>query len=315
MKINSVGCKKINCLAVLFFICFLIFPAAPVKAGDVYSPDLLIKYYSSAVWAGGQVYSLTGNEQILYQTVNNYNPILYTAAVVNRGSAVDRIKFVGDGSSDRWNIKYFDEAANQDITAQVVSSGWISAPLTPDRAKEIQIRITPISPLSYGAEKVFVLKCFSTNDSARSDAAKIYLTIQAANAPGVQSEETPGGAPGAESANVISNVNKNGSQPDAVIKLDGDNVWTGKNIFETDDSQITQIKTVIVNPGGNVIFNFQIINSGVKIDDFVVRGGILADKTWRIKYLDGKNDVTKAITDGQYSIKLNPSSSKTLSVE
>ncbi len=317
MTINNIRCQKISYWAVLCIICFSIFSITPAKAQDAYSPDLLIKYYSSAVWGGAQVYSLTGNEEILYQTVNNYNPILYTAAVVNRGSTVDKIKLVGDGSSDRWNIKYFDEAANQDITAQVVSSGWISAPLTPSAAREIQIRITPISPLSYGAEKVFVIRCSSLNDPARSDAAKIYLTVQASNAPDIQSEEArgaqPGDVPGEESINVISNANKNGSQPDAIIKLSGDTVWVGKNIFETDDSQITQVKTVMVNPGDSTTFNFQIINSGDKINDFVVRGGALADKTWIIKYLDGGKDITKQIIEGQYSLKLKPDNSKNLS--
>jgi len=291
-------------------MCFLIFPATPVKAGDVYSPDLLIKPYSSVDWAGAQVYSLTGDEEILYQTLNNYNPALYTIALVNRGSAVDQIKFIGSGGTEHWEIKYFDAVANQDITAQVITDGWLSAPLTPGAGREIQIQIKPIAPLAYGTAKYFTFKTLSINDPSRLDAAKIYLTIQASNAPGIQSEEAPGAQP--DGAPDI-NVNKNGSQPDAMIKLGGDVVWVGKNIFETDDSQITQIKSIMVNPGDSATFNFQIINSGDKVNDFVVRGGALADKTWIIKYLDGGKDVTKQITEGQYSLNLKPGNSKNLS--
>jgi hypothetical protein len=96
-------------------------------------PDMMIKKYADSADVGQNIYNADGTNQ----TVSTLMPLgtniaKYRMRIQNDGMKADTFKLTAPATTATgWTVKYYLDASNTDITAQITGSGW----LTPELAR------------------------------------------------------------------------------------------------------------------------------------------------------------------------------------
>lgn len=97
-------------------------------------PDLLIGNIWENVYSRNNIYNSTGEGQERSQVVDVNISAKYSLRVENDGTRTERFIITGDAGGWGWTVKYYDALiGGNDITAQVIGSGWITPLLCPAR--------------------------------------------------------------------------------------------------------------------------------------------------------------------------------------
>ena len=135
-------------------------------------PDLLIRLGSEAdaLFAGGNIYGVTGQNQTKIQEVVPGATAVYVIALENDSDRPDQFRLTGIGSRLGWTFRYFDAASGgTDITGPVTTSGWMSPVLAPGGSVQLRFEVVAGSTVAPGSQASLRVLAASAGDPARQD--------------------------------------------------------------------------------------------------------------------------------------------------
>ena len=141
--------------------------------------DALIRPASSGIFIGDGIYNSDGTNQTASQSVARNTKAVYFVRLDNEGNAGDQFKVNATAGNIMWNVKYFDDAANADITnAATQSGGWLSPLLAASVSQLIRIEVTPSNYAVTNSLFSSSLTATSVNDATRKDTIKTTTTAR-----------------------------------------------------------------------------------------------------------------------------------------
>lgn len=174
-----------------------------VLSYDMGKPDLWIKnsFEPEEDYVGKDKYNDDGFNQTKEQTVSPGETAIYHIGVQNDADfqrLPDNIEVRGPGSSDDWEVFYFNSlAGGSDITPAVTASGWSTGELHMGEYEEIRMEVTPSAELPAGSVLEILVRGESSREPDQIDVVKAITTTEGS----IGTEE--GAAPARNSLDVI----------------------------------------------------------------------------------------------------------------
>ncbi len=107
-------------------------------------PDMMIREAGTGRWMGDDIYSPTGQRQRKWRVVRPNETAIYELQVQNDEPVEDAFLITGAARDrDDVTVTYYDAlSGGSDITREVSTLGWMTAPLAPGRMRRFRVEIT-----------------------------------------------------------------------------------------------------------------------------------------------------------------------------
>jgi len=147
-------------------------------------PDSMIGLQSDGSdYVGENIFNLTGNNQEKDKTIYLGQALEYYIKINNAGNvSPESMTLTGTGNSADWKIYYYDaKSGGNDVTSQIVGSGWASPALTPGASFEV--RMVAQSTGTTVSTKEIYITATSVSDTTRKDVVRCITTAEPSAAP------------------------------------------------------------------------------------------------------------------------------------
>lgn len=156
-------------------------------------PDAQIKNSDETLFVGDDVYNNSGMAQTKEQEVGFDTTAVYHLKIQNdyadTSGNLDMLRVKGTRSAAGWMVQYFDAiTGGNDITIQVIGSGWSTGLLDTREYKIIRLEVTPDSSADTSVPFEVLVTAVSTNDGNRIDVVKASTKTHAPKEPGIEEE-------------------------------------------------------------------------------------------------------------------------------
>jgi len=134
-------------------------------------PDARVRLGSSGAFHGDGVYNLTAAGQAVSGSAKAGHALTFNVSLQNDGSAADRLRLKGLGSTNGYTVKYRSGAT--DVTAAVVAGTYTTSSLARGAAATISVVVTVKSAAKVGSQLGRLLTVSSVASPTRQDAVKV----------------------------------------------------------------------------------------------------------------------------------------------
>lgn len=148
--------------------------APPPQA--VYQPDLAVRLLSETAVVGDNVYNTTGDGQQKATGARPSQPAVYFIHMQNDGNTTDTFTVTGPTPPQSWVITYTDAATQQDVTAQVTTTGWTTSSISAHESKGLLVTVQPADVITAGTILNVLVTATSTGNTEKQDAVKMQTT-------------------------------------------------------------------------------------------------------------------------------------------
>lgn len=234
---------------------------------------------------GDDTYNTNGNGQTREQTIKTGAAATYLIAVQNDGNVADSFKVKGDVPPAGWTAKYFDVAANAEISSQVLGAGWTTPALNAGASREIRLIVTPATTVAHNAAWLATATLTSQGDVSKLDVVGARTTAI--------------------------------HQPDLLIRklTESDAAYALNDVYQSTPSG-DQVEAHSVAPGVKATYSVRVQNDSGVTRNYLVKAQASAEAGWTVVYKVGSTVVTSQIIGaGRTTANLSPNASETITVE
>ena len=107
-----------------------------------YQPDLWIRNPTDTSYTGVGIFSASGQNETVTQTITNGGTTCYLAQLVNDGDTADSFVLTGTAGSSLWTIRYFKCDTGNELTTSISGNGLTTATLKPGQKMGILLEVT-----------------------------------------------------------------------------------------------------------------------------------------------------------------------------
>jgi len=118
-------------------------------------------------FVGDGVFNGTGVDQTWWETASPPDKITYTMRFHNEGNVNDAFVLIGRAGNPRWEVSYFDEGTEADITASLTGGGWTTAALAVGGYATIRVEVTPAYSAPYDSSFAALVRATSAGGGTR----------------------------------------------------------------------------------------------------------------------------------------------------
>ena len=214
-----------------------------------FQPDLWLRSSSETAYTGEDVFSTTGLNETVTQTVQAGKMATFIFRAENDGMTADSFRLTAPAGNSAVKVQYFLTSFDVEITSQITSpNGLVIGPLAPGAQLGFYAKVTSLNAAATGTTSfVLTVKAVSIGDTSKEDVVRAVTNITSV------------------------------FQPDLLIRAASDNKYFGEGIFSTDGKNQTRTQTVL--PGQAATFFFRVENNGSTTDSFVITANSDNDNT------------------------------------
>jgi hypothetical protein len=144
----------------------------------IYQTDGLIRYARSSVWAGNDVYNVTGSNQTASAKVKRTKSVTFVIQIQNDGNNADDFFLQGEGGKAGFTVTYFNSpSGGTNVTTSVVAGSYQSLSVAPTASAYLRIVVTAKKKVAYGTVKTWLVTATSLGDPTKQDAVMAKVKV------------------------------------------------------------------------------------------------------------------------------------------